>query len=554
MADGDIDFSEYSVEQLVAMLKRIDQYRHPLDYVKARRTLLEKWPGAPDDLNTVTAENLPVPRVPMELLPGGTRRFSVHFGPPGRPTPGRLKANDQGLRGTGCVEVGPASVTFAELRGDAVHKTRGFALADVANVECSEIEGVVVVRTRNDQRFVTLWLHLPEEAAALKNLLPPDITPGFVAQRQHEEDFAARLRAVAPHAVITPTLIGLNVLLFVVMLMAGAGMIESNPLVHVRFGSNFGPYTWTGEPWRLLTSAFLHFGVFHIAFNMYALYNGGMLTERLYGSGRFLVIYLLAAVSGSVVSGWWDAERNSAGASGAVFGVYGALLVFFAVRRQDIPVRLLHSAGKGALALCGYSLVIGATNPVIDNACHVGGLLGGAAAGWLLARPFNPEARSLRRPGRVAGTAFVVCAALALLAMPLWRPGGDRHTDIVAARLIHEFAPDEERLVNLSVEIFKAVGANKLTPSRAAERLQREVIEPWQAISRPLLALKPGVGGTLKISRLAALQRYLVERERALRMAVSLLTGSDEFTEQQLEQQWQRVAQLIKQLQAPDTP
>ena len=107
--------------------------------------------------------------------------------------------------------------------------------------------------------------------------------------------------------------------------------------MHLRFGSNFGPLTWTGQPWRLLTSAFIHFGVIHLAFNMYALYRGGVLTERLYGSARFAVIYLLSAIAGSVVSGWWDPLRNSAGASGAIFGVYGALLVFFAMRRADIP-------------------------------------------------------------------------------------------------------------------------------------------------------------------------------------------------------------------------
>ena len=76
------------------------------------------------------------------------------------------------------------------------------------------------------------------------------------------------------------------------MLFAGADLMNPNPAVHIRFGSNFGPLTWTGEEWRLLTSAFLHFGLIHIALNMYALYQGGALVERLFGSTRFAVIYL----------------------------------------------------------------------------------------------------------------------------------------------------------------------------------------------------------------------------------------------------------------------
>ena len=114
------------------------------------------------------------------------------------------------------------------------------------------------------------------------------------------------------------------------MLFAGADLMNPNPAIHIRFGSNFGPLTWTGEEWRLLTSAFLHFGIIHIALNMYALYQGGALVERLFGSTRFALIYLLSALAGSVASGWWDPLRNSAGASGAIFGVYGALLAFLA--------------------------------------------------------------------------------------------------------------------------------------------------------------------------------------------------------------------------------
>ena len=161
-------------------------------------------------------------------------------------------------------------------------------------------------------------------------------------------------------APVTPTIIALNVAVFIVMLLAGGDFVRADSQLLIRFGSNFGPLTWRGEYWRLLSCAFIHFGIFHIALNMYALYQGGELTERLYGSSRYAVIYLLSALAGSVASGWWDPTRNSAGASGAVFGVYGALLVFFAMRRADFPPQLWKSIGSSALLLCGYSLAVGA--------------------------------------------------------------------------------------------------------------------------------------------------------------------------------------------------
>jgi len=117
-----------------------------------------------------------------------------------------------------------------------------------------------------------------------------------------------------------------------------------------------------------------------------------------------------------VVSSWWDDSRVSAGASGAVFGVYGALLAFITIRRGDIPLDMLKSVGKGALMLCVYSLAMGAVVPFIDNAAHIGGLLGGVVSGLLLARPFNAEARAVPHPGQVVAVAAAVCAALVLLA------------------------------------------------------------------------------------------------------------------------------------------
>jgi rhomboid protease GluP len=345
-----------------------------------------------------------------------TRAFQVRFGPEKPSSLNEEWANNLKLTDSGTVEVTGGFVRVTDTRNAAPEERRTFAMDEIANVGYAEGQHIVVLRTRSDPREVYLWMASAADAQALLRLLPRVTTPEFLENLRQHERFRSNLQTLAPSAPVTPAIIGINVVLFLVMLAAGAGLMTLDAQVHVNFGANHGPLTWNGQPWRLITAAFIHFGVIHLAFNMYALHSGGLLTEKLFGSARFAVIYLLAALAGSVVSSWWDASRISAGASGAVFGVYGALLAFITVRRGDIPFDMLKSVGKGALMLCVYSLAMGAIVPFIDNAAHVGGLLGGAVSGLLLARPFNAEARAVARPGQVAAVAAAICAALALLA------------------------------------------------------------------------------------------------------------------------------------------
>ena len=302
------------------------------------------------------------------------------------------------------------------------------------------------------------------------------------------------------------------------MLMAGAGLAASDPGVHIRFGSNYGPLTWSGEYWRLLTSAFIHFGVFHVVLNMYALYNGGDLTERLYGSARYAVIYLLSALAGSAVSGWWNPHANSAGASGAVFGVYGALLVFFAVRRSDIPLQLLRSAGKGAVLLCVYSLGLGLASefidsPVhIDNAAHIGGLLGGALSGFLLARPFEPAARARPQPLRIVAVALGICGLLALLVAPLASHEGARGAEL-RDESDHARARRSPRTrwsggLMQSRRICPRAGSRS---AAAADAMRQQVLLPWERATRELRHLPPiEPADSLTARRLAVAQNLVV--------------------------------------------
>lgn len=382
--------------------------------------ILERAPGYgyPGTCPAPAAGSVPVN---TESTPPPVRSFDVRFGPQ---KPARFDdpwANNLRLAHAGTLEVGADFVRIADSRNLEPEARRTFALRDIANVGFSAEDNVVVLRTRTGDRTVGLWLASAGDAQDLLQRLPRDTTPEFVELLRQREEYRANIEAIGPKVRVTPALIAINIAVFAIMLWAGAGLMQLDPRVHLQFGANFGPLTWNGEPWRLLTSAFIHFGLIHIAMNMYVLHNGGAFTEKLYGSARFAAIYLLAALAGSVVSSWWDPARASAGASGAIFGVYGALLAYFLRFPRAIPRDLLRSVRSGAVLLCVYSLAAGAVVNFIDNAAHVGGLLGGAISGFLLARPFDAKARSVARPWQVAAVAAGVVVALATLSVRLWR-------------------------------------------------------------------------------------------------------------------------------------
>jgi rhomboid protease GluP len=179
-------------------------------------------------------------------------------------------------------------------------------------------------------------------------------------------------------------LLAANVAVWLAMTLTGG---STNPLVLLRFGAKFGPAILVGEYWRLLTTIFLHIGLLHLLLNSYALYILGPEVERFFGSARFLTVYVLAGLVGSGGSYLFESTL-AAGASGAIFGLVGALATFYYRNR-----RLLGPMGQRRLStlasLVLINLVIGFTVPNLDNWAHLGGLAGGLLAGWALSPQYQ---------------------------------------------------------------------------------------------------------------------------------------------------------------------
>ena len=165
------------------------------------------------------------------------------------------------------------------------------------------------------------------------------------------------------------------------------GSTSSNVLI--TFGANQGQRIIEGEIWRLFTSMFLHVGFAHLAFNAYALFIFGFEMERLYGPDRYVIIYILAGLFGSLFS---FASRGpavlSAGASGAIFGIIGMNLAYFLTHRQTFG-EFGRSRVMSTLIIIGINLVFGFTVPRIDNMAHLGGLIAGFALGYGLAPQYK---------------------------------------------------------------------------------------------------------------------------------------------------------------------
>lgn len=210
----------------------------------------------------------------------------------------------------------------------------------------------------------------------------------------------------AKPVLITQAIFGINVAVFVGMLLSGASLMSPSGASLLAWGANYGPYTLSGEWWRLLTSCFVHIGIIHIAFNMWCLWSLGGLAERLYGHFTFACVYLLCGISGSLGSLMWHRTPTlSAGASGAIFGIAGAVIASIKLGEFSSHV-MAQSTMRSLIAFVGYNVVFGAVSGMTDNACHFGGLLAGLLMGALIAK-VAPEPRPMPRVG-----VFVLVAAL----------------------------------------------------------------------------------------------------------------------------------------------
>jgi rhomboid protease GluP len=245
--------------------------------------------------------------------------------------------------------------------------------------------------------------------------------PGPVNVLTEERLFAERLRALAPRTWVTWGLVALNAAVWAGTVALGGSMMRADTLQLYRLGGNSAWGVQHGEYWRLLAATFLHGNFLHMAINMAGLLATGPTVERIYGHRLFLLIYLGAALAGSVTSLHFSAQTVvSVGASGAVFGVAGAMLVAVFHHRKSLPRLFGKQTLSGLGFFVAYSLFQGAVTPGIDNGAHVGGLVAGAALALILPERFDLEhfRRTVRLRAPLAALLMAVAVAVVAATAP----------------------------------------------------------------------------------------------------------------------------------------
>lgn len=246
----------------------------------------------------------------------------------------------------------------------------------------------------------------------------------------------------------TPILIDLNILVFIVMIASGVGIMSPSTLSLLKWGADFGPLTLTGDWWRAVTCNFIHIGAFHLLMNMYAFMYVGLLLEDLIGSRRMFMSYLLTGLCSAVFSLYMHGETISAGASGAIFGLYGIFLAFLFFHRiaKEQRKALLTSI----LIFVGYNLVYG-MKAGIDNAAHIGGLLSGFLLGIIYVCSYKFEKADAQRTVSILGELGIFCIFLFSFIMlcknvpPLYQDiRGEWESGIVEAYLNGELEEENE--------------------------------------------------------------------------------------------------------------
>lgn len=178
----------------------------------------------------------------------------------------------------------------------------------------------------------------------------------------------------------TSIILDINIIVFLVMIFSGIHIVSPNGLEMLEWGANRRSETTSGEWWRLISSMFLHGGVMHLLLNIYGLVMAAIFVEPIFGRAKYFLLYFTSGICGSLSSIYWYENTTSVGASGAIFGLYGAILGLLLTKEFDGGKKIM-------LLLIGpyvaINLLFGLTGG-IDNAAHIGGLISGAFVGLIL--------------------------------------------------------------------------------------------------------------------------------------------------------------------------
>lgn len=333
----------------------------------------------------------------------------------------------------------------------------------------------------------------------------------------------------------TPVLIYINLLVFGAMVFSGVSFFNPEISDLIGWGANVRSFIQQGEYWRLFTSEFVHIGLLHLLFNMYALFYIGFFLEPVIGSINFTIYYLLAGLTGSVASMWWHEFTVSAGASGAIFGMYGLFLALLTTNLISKPEKknILYSI----LFFIGYNILSGmSAQGGIDNASHFGGLLAGLIGGYLM---FPIEKNK--------GDRKIISAIGILLIATVWFAGKNKIASLPDP--MGKFEKNMTQFSELEKEAIKALQYPEGTPSEIIIEALDKGVDNWKQCQQLVAELKREHLPDHLIDRLTIIDEYVRLRINLYHLYAKALKENSAEYDVEIKQIIDKISEILENLQ-----
>lgn len=358
------------------------------------------------------------------------------------------------------------------------------------------------------------------------------------------DDVPHDLRLKLPTPRVTLVLIALNVAAFAYSASQGAGWVVPDPERLVAVGGNLPALTLRGEPWRLITAMFLHGGLIHLALNMICLWPGGQQAEYSFGRKSFLAIYLSAGLVGGIVSTARTTMIVSVGASGAVFGVFGAILAYLLAHRDQLEPTVRSKQLKSIGSFMGLNLILGIAAAGIDLAAHMGGFVAGFLIAYVAERRLDLTDQERAKASRFPRVILASVVALGLVGVGLATLPGPKLAYVTTAqskavedldRRVKRFAANEEELL---AKANALVAREEIADREKARVIDEELVSRWRALAADVAEIEnlPAVI-LLRQQAIVAYIHARVAHLEALSALLKLDTSTPEFAKVELDVQ-----------------
>jgi rhomboid protease GluP len=394
-------------------------------------------------------------------------------------------------------------------------------------------------------RGLTVWLPSEAEAKELAEVLPSARTADFTPQLVQHVEFEQALIAQSPKTPVTYALMVICVCVYVVTALGTYHYFSIDGGSLVRVGSNYGPFTTSGDWWRLATAVFLHAGVVHLTFNMWALASFGPVVERLYGSPSYALLYGVAGIAGSLASVSLSPAVNSVGASGAIMGVLGALIAAQIRSSASIPKSIVRPLRNSSLIYVGVTLFAGFSSSEVDNAAHVGGVTAGFLLGLALARPVTGQRLDfLRLYRRLALAAGMSCVLLGLGVSTAKSASERLKGEALYEATVNWFAPGEHVAALRWHTLGHRAKDEKWNEDTFATRIESEVIPFWREADARFLKVELPTNAH-NTEELKFLRTVAQDRLHAYELMVQALRKNDDTMRDEARQELKNTDDLI---------